>query len=77
MIAGEVAEHIVRRIEVIHENLFVLVLDRNGLEFAPGDCVALHTGAGKSHPYSIASGDSEGDLSFVIRKMAGGGFPHG
>lgn len=72
MSAGDVAEHKVRRVEVVHESLFVLVLDRNGLEFMPGDCVALHTGTGQSRPYSIASGDGEGHLQFVIRKMEEG-----
>lgn len=72
MISGDVAEHMVRQIEVVHENLFILVLERNGLEFMLGDCVALQTGAGKSRPYSIASGTREGDLRFVIRNMAEG-----
>ena len=72
MMAGNVAEHVVRQVDVVHESLFVLVLDRNGLGFMPGDCVALHTGEGKSRPYSIASGDCDGDLRFVIRKMSEG-----
>lgn len=72
MIAGAVAEHTVRQVEVIHDSLFVLVLDRNGLEFAPGDCVALHTDVGNSRPYSIASGNRESDLQFVIRNMSRG-----
>ncbi len=72
MMVGDVTEHVVRQIEVVHENLFVLVLDRKGLEFVPGDCVALHTGTGKSRPYSISSGNRDRDLRFVIRKMEGG-----
>jgi hypothetical protein len=67
-----VASHAVRHVEVIHGELFVLSLERNGLEFVPGDCVALHTDGGKSRPYSIASGNREDTLRFVIRKMAGG-----
>jgi len=64
--------HTVRHVEVIHGELFVLSLERNGLEFEPGDCVALNTASGQSRPYSIASGNREDTLRFVIRKMAGG-----
>ncbi len=44
MMVGDVTEHVVQQIEVVHENLFVLVLDRNGLEFVPGDILASWIG---------------------------------
>jgi len=65
-------QHTVRRMDQIDDNLFVLVLERNGLEFTPGDCVALHTLDGASRPYSIASGNGEDELRFLIRTMPGG-----
>jgi len=67
-----VTPHAVRHVEVIHGELFVLSLERNGLEFAPGDCVALRTDGEESRPYSIASGNREDTLRFLIRKMEGG-----
>ena len=69
---ASVTPHAVRHVEVIHGELFVLSLERNGLEFAPGDCVALHTDGEESRPYSIASGNREDTLRFLIRKMEGG-----
>lgn len=53
-------------------DLFELVLERDGLVFAPGDCIAIYTDDGKSRPYSIASGSGERELRFLIRKMEGG-----
>ena len=65
-------QHTVRRVEPIDDGLFVLALERSGLEFTPGDCVALHTPDGVSRPYSIASGNKEDELRFLIRTMPGG-----
>lgn len=54
-------------------HIFELQLERGGLPFVPGDCVALYTGDGRvSRPYSIASGTTENILRFVIRRMPGG-----
>lgn len=72
MINLEYSDHLVIKVRVIHSDLFELVVERNGLEFVPGDCVALYTDTDKSRPYSIASGANEPELRFVIRKMAGG-----
>lgn len=53
--------------------IFELQLERAGLSFTPGDCVALYTADGRvSRPYSIASGTGEEILRFVIRKMPDG-----
>ncbi|VGO18892.1 FAD-binding oxidoreductase [Pontiella sulfatireligans] len=64
--------HAVKQVRLISGELFELALARNGLEFIPGDCVALYTADGKSRPYSIASGSNEDELCFVIRMMEGG-----
>ncbi|WP_372808171.1 ferredoxin--NADP reductase [Pontiella sp.] len=72
MINLDYSEHPVLDVRFVNDDLFELVLDRNGLEFAPGDCAAIYTTDEKSRPYSIASGSSEDDLRFVIRRMAGG-----
>lgn len=66
------AQHDVRRVQRMDDGLFVLCLERNGLAFTPGDCVALHAPNGVSRPYSIASGNTEDELRFLIRKMPGG-----
>jgi NAD(P)H-flavin reductase len=64
--------HNVVEVETIDDGLFILTLERNHLAFDPGDCVALHTDNGKSRPYSIASGNGEDELRFLIREMEGG-----
>jgi len=66
------AQHAVRRVEQIDHGLFVLSVERDGLAFTPGDCVALHNNEGQSRPYSIASGNGEDELRFLIREMSGG-----
>ncbi len=65
-------EHIVSGVRIINDSLFELEVDRNGIRFEPGDCVALYTDTGESRPYSIASGTSEAALRFLIRVISGG-----
>jgi len=72
MINLDYTEHAVQEVRVANDDLFELVLDRNALQFTPGDCVAIYTEQDKSRPYSIASGSTEGELRFVIRAMDGG-----
>lgn len=72
MINLEYTEHKVIEVRAINDDLFELVVDRNGMKFTPGDCVAIYTTDEKSRPYSIASGSAENELRFVIREMAGG-----
>ena len=53
--------------------VFELTVKRNGLEFVPGDSVALFSADGKnSRPYSIASGVDEPVLRFLIQRMPDG-----
>ena len=55
------------------EGIFSLYLERSGISFLPGDCLALYDEDGEqSRPYSIASGVDEDVLRFVIRKMPNG-----
>ena len=72
MITLEYSEHRVIEVKVIHADLFELCVERNGLDFIPGDCAAIYTADDKSRPYSIASGNSEDELRFLIRKMENG-----
>ena len=54
-------------------DVYEIQLERGGVPFTPGDCVALYTADGRvSRPYSIASGTGEKILRFVIRNMPGG-----
>jgi ferredoxin-NADP reductase len=53
--------------------VFELQLERDGMPFVPGDCLALYAADGRvSRPYSIASGVNEPVLRFLIRRMEGG-----
>jgi ferredoxin-NADP reductase len=72
MINLEFSEHRVLEVRFSSPNLFELAVERNGLEFIPGDCVAIYTDTEKSRPYSIASGAQEQELRFLIREMEGG-----
>lgn len=55
------------------DGIFRITLERNGLEFVPGDCVAIFGQDGQvSRPYSIASGIADEYLQFIIRRMPGG-----
>jgi ferredoxin-NADP reductase len=72
MINLDYSEHPVREVRFVNDGLFELLLDRNGLDFAPGDCAAIYTADEKSRPYSIASGPNEDDLRFVIRAVDDG-----
>ncbi len=72
MINLDYTEHEVIATRVINDDLFELVVDRGGMAFIPGDCVAIYTDQDKSRPYSIASGSNEAELRFVIREMDGG-----
>jgi len=63
----------VHHIEWHSDGIFELQLEREGVDFEPGDCVALYAADGKtSRPYSFASGTDEEIARFVIRRMPGG-----
>ena len=63
----------VRMVRAIGPEVFELQLEREGIPFVPGDCMALYAGDGRvSRPYSLASGTSEEIFRFVIRRMPGG-----
>jgi CDP-4-dehydro-6-deoxyglucose reductase len=60
------------------DDVFSLRLERQGLSFAPGDCLALYAEDGlTSRPYSIASGPDDPDLDFLIRRIPGGAVSDG
>lgn len=53
--------------------IFELQLEKNGMQYVSGDCVALFGEDQKvSRPYSMASGVGEKVLRFVVRRMDGG-----
>jgi len=63
----------VRQVRWIGDEVFELSLEREGLVFVPGDCLALFAADGRvSRPYSIASGIHDECVRFVIRHMPGG-----
>jgi ferredoxin-NADP reductase len=63
----------VRSIRWHGTSVFSLELERDGLAFTPGDCLALFAADGRvSRPYSLASGVDEPVLRFIVRHMAGG-----
>lgn len=63
----------VRAVRAIGREVFELQLDRAGMAFVPGDCLALYAADGRtSRPYSLASGTEEDIFRLVIRRMAGG-----
>ena len=62
----------VSAVNFLSEDIFELVLERNGVEFQPGDCLAISNSEGISRPYSMASGNNEPHLRFVIRRMPNG-----
>ncbi|MDF7825601.1 FAD-dependent oxidoreductase [Pontiellaceae bacterium B12227] len=72
MINLEYSEHRVNSVQTVNNDLFILSVERNDLEFIPGDCVAVYTDQDKSRPYSIASGSQSNELRFIIREMDGG-----
>jgi ferredoxin-NADP reductase len=74
MLASEFKEVMtVRGVRWHGSEIFELSLEREGLPFTPGDCLALFAADGRvSRPYSIASGTDEAVIRFVIRQMPGG-----
>lgn len=65
---GGSTRHAVRHVEVVHDELFVLSLERGGLDFVSGDRVALHTVDGESRPYSIASLSCASSKIWILTK---------
>jgi ferredoxin-NADP reductase len=54
-------------------DITAIEIERLGLDFTPGDCMALYADEGRvSRPYSIASGTHEPVLRFIVRRMPGG-----
>ena len=62
----------VRAVNFLSEDIFELVLERDGVDFQPGNCFAISNSEGVLRPYSAASGKHESRLRFVIRRMPGG-----
>ncbi len=62
----------VSEVNFLSEDIFELVLERDRVEFQPGDCLAISNSDGVSRPYSVSSGSREPHLQFVIRRMPGG-----
>ena len=62
----------VRAVRHQTDELFELQLERADIGFAPGNCLALFNDTGESRPYSIAAGNQEDVLRFLIRRVPGG-----
>jgi ferredoxin-NADP reductase len=62
----------VSAVSFLSEDVFELVLERDGVEFQPGNCFAISNSNGESRPYSACSGIDEPSLRFVVRRMPGG-----
>ncbi len=54
------------------EQLFELQLERGDIPFEPGHCMALFSDGTESRPYSIAAGNRETILRFLIRRVPQG-----
>lgn len=54
------------------EKLFELQLEREDIAFEPGHCLALFCDETESRPYSIASGNHDELLRFLIRRVPQG-----
>jgi ferredoxin-NADP reductase len=56
-----------------HGGICELALERESIDFIPGDCIALYAEDGvTSRPYSIASGTRERQLRLLVRHIEGG-----
>jgi ferredoxin-NADP reductase len=62
----------VNAVDFVSKDLFQLVLERDGVDFQPGDCFAISNSNGVSRPYSASSGNSEPHLRFIVRRMPNG-----
>ena len=62
----------VSAVDFLSDDVFELVLEREGVEFQPGNCFAISNSNGVSRPYSVSSGVNEPNLRFVVRRMPGG-----
>jgi len=62
----------VSEVNFLSEDLFELVLERDGMMFEPGNCFAISHPSGASRPYSASSGVEDSQLRFLIRRMHGG-----
>ncbi len=62
----------VKTVNFLSQDVFELVLKRDGLDFQPGACFAISNSNGVSRPYSACSGIKEPNLRFIIRRLPGG-----
>ena len=53
--------------------LFTLVLENPGIQFQPGDCIAVYAPDGRTtRPYSLSGGVGRDGLELLIRRIDGG-----
>ncbi len=53
--------------------VFELVVERNGIDFTPGDSISIFSqDESESRPYSLTSGADESVLRFIIQTLPGG-----
>jgi ferredoxin/flavodoxin---NADP+ reductase len=66
-------QHRVLEVKSLPGAAFLLRLERNGLEFAPGQHLTLgRSGSGKRREYTVYSSPREDDLQFLIKDVPGG-----
>ncbi len=71
----QIQNHKVIDVEFFTPETFILHLERNNLQFEPGQYVVLRNpGGGEGREYSIYSSVNEDRLSFLIREVQGGDF---
>ena len=66
------SDHKILELNFLAPSIYELIIERNGLEFTPGDCVSIKKSPKVLRPYSIASGTADDHLRFLIRQMEGG-----
>lgn len=62
----------VNAVKFLSKDVFELVLERDAMDFQPGDCFAISNRDGVSRPCSASSGNNQAYPRFAIRRMPNG-----
>ena len=65
-------KHKVKGIKNLSNSLFLLIVEKNGFIFNPGQHIELYVNENEPRLYSIASGINDNNLIFLIREIPNG-----